>query len=258
MLINVVFVIRCLHSTVSLTLVKDQHFTSIIYCYYFLRDFQEATDERNLCQMYIGWAAYMWTTLPPLLHTVASLADQSVFGNYHMIAWGYLLHNFHWQTVTAWEGRGGVIGYTTFTGRRSEERGCVWLHNFPWLTGREERRGGVIGSTTFTGWRGEKRGSVFGCVTFTGWQGEKKGRAVFGYTTFPGWQGEKRGSVTGYTAFTDWQGKKKGGAVCLATQFLQADGVRRRAVCLATQFSLAARARRRVVCSLLTFCSGLS
>ena len=24
---------------------------------------QEATDENNLAQMYIGWAAYMWATL---------------------------------------------------------------------------------------------------------------------------------------------------------------------------------------------------
>ena len=34
--VKVVFVIRCLYSTVSLTLVKEQRFIRIIYCYYLL------------------------------------------------------------------------------------------------------------------------------------------------------------------------------------------------------------------------------
>ena len=35
MYVNVVFVIRCLYSTVSLTLVKEQRFIRIIYYYYY-------------------------------------------------------------------------------------------------------------------------------------------------------------------------------------------------------------------------------
>ena len=34
MYVNVVFVLRCLYSTVSLTPVKEQHFIRIIYYYY--------------------------------------------------------------------------------------------------------------------------------------------------------------------------------------------------------------------------------
>ena len=37
---------------------------------YFISCTQEATDENNLCQMYIGWAAYMW---PTALHVLVSL-----------------------------------------------------------------------------------------------------------------------------------------------------------------------------------------
>ena len=33
--VNVVFVIRCLYSAVSLTLVKEQRFIRIIICYYY-------------------------------------------------------------------------------------------------------------------------------------------------------------------------------------------------------------------------------
>ena len=35
MYVNVVFVIRCLYSAVSLTLAKEQRFTRIIYDYYY-------------------------------------------------------------------------------------------------------------------------------------------------------------------------------------------------------------------------------
>ena len=37
MYVNLVFVIRCLYSAVSLTLVKEQHFIRIIYYYYYYK-----------------------------------------------------------------------------------------------------------------------------------------------------------------------------------------------------------------------------
>ena len=35
MYVSVVFVIRCVYSTVSLTLVREQHFIAVIYYYYY-------------------------------------------------------------------------------------------------------------------------------------------------------------------------------------------------------------------------------
>ena len=43
MYVNVVFVIRCLYSVVSLTLVKEQHFIRIIYCYYYYGSFEDGS-----------------------------------------------------------------------------------------------------------------------------------------------------------------------------------------------------------------------
>ena len=65
MYINVVFVIRCLYSTVSLTLVREQHFIRIIYYYYYAWYPTWQTQDTWFSLISWLWTLYLELSPPP-------------------------------------------------------------------------------------------------------------------------------------------------------------------------------------------------